>query len=95
MRPPFRDVRLDSPQPNGHAHGSAAAADGSCNGLTARETEVVRMIAEGLSTKEIAFQMGVAFKTAVAHRANAMRKIGCHDIATVTRHAIKTGLVQL
>ena len=75
----------------GNAVAIAAHAD---NGLTPREIAVVRMIAEGFSTKEIGARMGISFKTAVCHRANAMRKLDCHETATLVRCAIRMGLVQ-
>jgi DNA-binding NarL/FixJ family response regulator len=64
------------------------------NQLTRRELEALRLIAEGKSTKEIAGQMGVRFKTAACHRANLMSKLDVHDTATLVRCAVRWGLVQ-
>jgi DNA-binding CsgD family transcriptional regulator len=61
--------------------------------LTAREIEVLRLIATGCSTKEIAESLGIAFKTAACHRSRIMAKLGIHEIANLTRYAIRTGLV--
>jgi len=63
--------------------------------LTAREREVLQLIAEGLNTKEVAAQLGVSTKTVEWYRAQLMRKLDCHSIATLTRYAIREGLVPL
>ncbi len=62
--------------------------------LTGRELELLRLVAEGNSTKEIATKMGISFKTAQTHRANLMRKLDIHEVATLTRYAIRHGLVR-
>ena len=62
--------------------------------LTARETEVVRLIAEGLTTKEIADRLGIAFKTAVCHRSHVANKLGTSKTALLTRYAIRVGLIE-
>lgn len=59
--------------------------------LTAREIEVLRLIGEGQRTKEIAFQLGITFKTAVTHRSNIMEKLGIHEGPRLVRFAIRTG----
>ncbi len=60
--------------------------------LTARELEVLRMIGEGQRTKEIAFSLGITFKTAVTHRSNIMEKLGIHEGPRLVRFAIRTGI---
>ena len=62
--------------------------------LTARQREVLVLIAEGRTTKEIAKDLGISFKTAAAHRANIMHKLDLHDTAHLVRHAIKFGYVE-
>jgi DNA-binding NarL/FixJ family response regulator len=59
--------------------------------LTPREIEVLRLIGEGQRTKEIAFQLGITFKTAVTHRSNIMEKLGIHEGPRLVRFAIRTG----
>ena len=61
--------------------------------LTDREREVLQNIAEGLSSKEIANQLGVSLKTVEAHRANLMDKLGIHKVSGLVRFAIREGLV--
>ena len=63
--------------------------------LTSREQEVVRLVAEGKTTKEAATVLGVSAKTLDKHRTNMMRKIGVHDAVSVTRYAIAAGLISL
>lgn len=53
--------------------------------LTRRESQVAQGIREGLSTKEIAWRLGMATKTAEVHRYNLMRKLGAHNVAQVIR----------
>jgi DNA-binding NarL/FixJ family response regulator len=61
--------------------------------LTEREKEVVRLIAEGLSGREIAERLCISAKTVVTHRANIMEKIGAHNTAELIRYAIREGIV--
>ena len=63
--------------------------------LTAREREVVQLIAEGHSTKEIASLLGVSAKTIDKHRTRMMEKLRLHDAVAVTRYALKAGLISL
>jgi DNA-binding NarL/FixJ family response regulator len=62
--------------------------------LTAREREVLQLVAEGKTTKEIAGILGVSVKTADAHRTRLMQKLDIHDIAGLTRYAIRHGVIQ-
>jgi DNA-binding NarL/FixJ family response regulator len=62
--------------------------------LTPREREVLQLVAEGKTTKEIAAILSVSVKTADAHRTRLMQKLDIHDIAGLTRYAIRLGLIQ-
>jgi DNA-binding NarL/FixJ family response regulator len=62
--------------------------------LTPREREVLQLVAEGKTTKEIAGILNVSVKTADAHRTRLMQKLDIHDIAGLTRCAIRLGLIQ-
>jgi DNA-binding NarL/FixJ family response regulator len=62
--------------------------------LTARQREVLILIADGKTTKQIAQQLGVSFKTAAAHRSNIMNKLDIHDTAHLVRHAIRAGYIE-
>jgi DNA-binding NarL/FixJ family response regulator len=61
--------------------------------LTPRQREVLQLIAEGHTTKEIAHKLGISLKTAEAYRAELMKGLDIHDIANLTRYAIRMGLV--
>lgn len=62
--------------------------------LTPRESEVVKLIAEGFSSKEIASDLVISEKTVNRHRANVLEKLGMHDRVELTRYAIRRGLVE-
>lgn len=63
--------------------------------LTNREREVLAQIADGLSNKEIASQLGVGVRTVETHRERIMRKLDIHNVAGLTKFAIAKGLVSL
>ncbi len=65
----------------------------SYDGLTGREREVLRMIAEGKSNKEIADALSLSIRTVQAHRANLMAKLHMHDRTELVRYAIRKGLI--
>jgi len=62
--------------------------------LTPREEEVVKLIAEGHSSKEIAAALHISLKTVERHRANVLAKLGMRDRTELTRYAIRAGLVE-
>jgi DNA-binding NarL/FixJ family response regulator len=62
--------------------------------LSGRERQVLQLVGEGQSTKEVAAQLGVSVKTAESHRARLMRKLDIHETASLVRYAIRRGLVQ-
>jgi DNA-binding NarL/FixJ family response regulator len=61
--------------------------------LTPRQREVLKMIAEGHSTKEIAYRMGVSVKTVETHRTQLMERLDIRDVAGLVRYAIRVGLI--
>ena len=63
--------------------------------LTQREVEVLKLVATGLSTKEIARSLSITFKTAACHRSRIMAKLDVHEVVSLTRYAIRTGYVEL
>jgi DNA-binding CsgD family transcriptional regulator len=62
--------------------------------LTSREREVLHLIADSKTTKEIAVILGVSVKTADSHRTKIMEKLGIHSLAGLVRYAIRVGIVQ-
>jgi DNA-binding NarL/FixJ family response regulator len=63
--------------------------------LTAREREVLKLIAEGNTNQEIADALHLSRKTVESHRANIMRKLDLHDVTELVKYALRTGLIQL
>lgn len=62
--------------------------------LTAREAEVLQLVAEGAANKQIAAELGISIKTVEKHRQQLMDKLDIHDTAGLTRHAIATGVIE-
>jgi DNA-binding NarL/FixJ family response regulator len=62
--------------------------------LTAREREILRYVAEGLSSKMIASKLGISIRTVHSHRSSLIRKTGLHSIAELTLYAFEQGLVE-
>jgi len=63
--------------------------------LTPREREVIQLVAEGKSTKEVAIALSLSVKTAETHRTNLMRKLDLHSVADLTLYAVRNGIVQI
>lgn len=63
--------------------------------LSKREAEILQMIAEGKSSKDIAVTLSLSVKTVETHRQNIMRKVGSHNVAELTKYAIRKGLTSL
>ncbi len=66
----------------------------STDPLSARERQVLQLVGEGKSTKDVAAQLGISVKTAESHRARLMRKLDIHETASLVRYAIRRGLIQ-
>ena len=64
-------------------------------GLTPREREAVKLLAEGRSTKEVASHLNLSVKTAETHRSNIMRKLGLHSISELVLYAVRNNIVQV
>ncbi len=63
--------------------------------LTPREREVIQLVAEGKTTKEIAAALSLSVKTAETHRTNLMRKLDLHSVADLTLYAVRNGIVHI
>ena len=61
--------------------------------LTDRQLEILKMITQGRSSKEIGFELGLSSKTVDVHRARIMERLGLNDIASLTRYAMRKGLI--
>ena len=73
----------------------SAKSDLSLPGLTSREREVVQLLAEGKSTKEVACHLNLSVKTAETHRSNIMRKLGLHSVSELVLYAVRNSIVQV
>jgi DNA-binding NarL/FixJ family response regulator len=73
---------------------AALAGEPTADPLTQREREILQLIAEGKTNKEICQQLAISVKTVEAHRRNVMVKLDIHETAGLVRHAIKIGLIQ-
>ncbi len=64
------------------------------NHLTPREAEVLQLIAEGQTNKQIAVELGISAKTVEKHRQQVMNKLRIHDVAGLTRYALSKGIIK-
>jgi DNA-binding NarL/FixJ family response regulator len=71
------------------------ATPGNHLGLTSREREVIQLVAEGKSTKEVAVTLGLSVKTADTHRSNLMRKLGVHSVSELVLYAIRNNIIHV
>lgn len=71
----------------------AATETGLAGGLTQRQLEVLRQVAEGKTTKAIAQNLGLSIKTVESHRTLLMERLGIHDVAGLVRYAIRVGII--
>jgi DNA-binding NarL/FixJ family response regulator len=88
-----------------HEEPTGIAADGNVGSiptmlspilqLSPRQREVLQLIAEGRSTKEIAFDLGVSVKTVETHRRQMMDKLNLHSVAQLTKYAVREGLTSV
>ena len=74
--------------------GDNPQADFSPAGVTAREREIIQLVAEGASNKDAASSLGISVKTVEAHRANIMRKLQLRSVSDLVRYAIRNKIVQ-
>ncbi len=77
-----------------YARGEGPQAEGPAERLTPRQREVLQLIAEGLSTKEIAQRLDLSAKTIESHRTELMQRLDIHGVAGLVRYAIRVGIVR-
>ncbi len=80
---------------SGFLHGKPHQNESSMDALTARQREILQMIAEGKSTKQIAFQLEVSIKTIETHRAALMERLDIHDVAGLVLYAVRHGVISV
>jgi DNA-binding NarL/FixJ family response regulator len=76
-------------------HLARTTADGVQEVLTARQREILQLIAESLGTKEIAHRLGVSAKTVETHRRELMQRLNIHDVPGLVRYAIRMGIASV
>jgi DNA-binding NarL/FixJ family response regulator len=82
---------------NGYLNGKdpASLSEVKHDRLTRREREVVQLLAEGNTTKEVATALGMSVKTAETHRSNIMRKLNLHSVSQLVLYAVRNNIVQV
>ena len=80
---------------SGFLHGKPHQDESSMDALTARQREILQMVAEGKSTKQIAFELNVSVKTVETHRAALMERLDIHDIAGLVLYAVRHGVINV
>ena len=78
----------------GAATAGASAPKEARAQLTSREAEILQRVAEGRANKQVAAELGISIKTVEKHRQSLMKKLGIHDTAGLTRHAIAIGSIE-
>jgi DNA-binding NarL/FixJ family response regulator len=91
----FFTTRVTQMVLNGYLHQEKESQPSVKAVLTPREREVIQLLAEGKTSKEVAVALKLSVKTAETHRTNLMRKLDLHSVADLTLYAIRNGIVQI
>ena len=91
----FFTTRVTQMVLNGYLHQEKEGRPSVKAVLTPREREVIQLLAEGKTSKEVAVALKLSVKTAETHRTNLMRKLDLHSVADLTLYAIRNGIVQI
>ncbi|HLW80283.1 MAG TPA: response regulator transcription factor [Terriglobia bacterium] len=75
------------------ANGTPAASEEPMARVTRREREIIQLLVEGKSNKEVANQLGISVRTVESHRATIIRKLHCHSFSELVRYAIRNKLI--
>jgi DNA-binding NarL/FixJ family response regulator len=89
LSPTIAKIASTEPSRGGHA-GRTEPIE-----ITPRQREVLTLVTQGYSTKDIARALGISVKTVETHRAQLMERLGIHDVAGLVRYAIRAGIVKL
>jgi DNA-binding NarL/FixJ family response regulator len=81
--------------PEGLIEAALSGTGFAADPLTARERQVLQLISEGHTTKEVANVLGISVKTADTHRTSIMRKLDVHETAGLVRYAVRSGLIRV
>ena len=88
-------ARVSPPSVNAFSVCPVGPEPSSLDRLTPRQREVLQLVAEGKTTKEIGRALGISVKTAEMHRSQLMDSLDIHDVAGLVRYAIRMGVVAL
>jgi DNA-binding NarL/FixJ family response regulator len=91
---PYFSTRLATPVPDAPAASPSDAPKATRSRLTPREREILQLLAEGKSNKEVANLLGISVNTAEAHRANIMVKLNLHSVAELVHYAIRNQIIK-
>jgi DNA-binding NarL/FixJ family response regulator len=90
----FLTPNLARPSPQGAEIPHQENVAGDWSELTSREREIVQLVAEGRSSKEVAAALNISIKTVESHRTNIMRKLRIRSVGQLVRYAVRNGIVQ-
>jgi len=91
---PYFTARVTEMLITNRENGVTNQAEAMRHRLTARELEILQLLAEGKTAKEVASALGIATKTSDTHRTNIMRKLNLHSIAELVRYAVRNKVVE-
>ena len=91
---PYFGARVSGIVFDQYLKGGTSPAQAAPGGITPREREIVQLLAEGKSNKEVATVLGISVKTAETHRASIMRKLGFKAFSELVRYAVRNHIVQ-
>jgi DNA-binding NarL/FixJ family response regulator len=80
---------------NGYLKGAEAGSESANGELTSREQEVLRLLADGKSSKQVALELHISTKTVDTHRRQIMTRLGLYSLAELTKYAIRCGLTSI
>ena len=92
-RRPFFTSKVGRMVLEGYLKGGSESGGLSPGSLTSREREILQLVAEGKSNKEVAAVQAISVKTAETHRANLMRKLGLHSVCDLVHYAVRNRIV--
>jgi len=76
-------------------NGNGSGSKNLLEQLTSRQREIVQLLAEGKSSKEVSTLLALSVKTVETHRANIMRRLGCHSVADLVMYAVRNNIIQV
>jgi DNA-binding NarL/FixJ family response regulator len=91
---PYLTSRVNEVVLTGYLGGKPLKGETSGGRLTPREREIVQLLAEGLTNKEIANTLNISVKTAETHRTNIMRKLDLHSVSELVRYAVRNHIIE-